>query len=128
VKIGTKHPNKAFTFGSLIFSAFVWCWHVFGCNKLYNIHKFQKIYPNYIYHTIATNCVCDSLTMLHYCILESSHIIVMQYIHVFTMLCVSWPAYVVCVDSVFNASVLIEFSLFKDINDVPMRLKKIHRN
>ena len=46
----------------------------------------------------------------------------------FTVLCVSWPAYVICVDSVFNASVLIEFSLLKDIDDAPMRLKKIHRN
>ena len=45
---------------------------------------------------------------------------------VFAVLCVSWPVYVVCVDSVFNASVLLEFFLFKD--DAPMRLKKIHHN
>ena len=64
--------------------------------------------------------------MLHYCMLESSHIIVIQYIHVFTVLCVSWLAYVACVDSVFNASVLLEFSLFKD--DASMWLKKIHCN
>ena len=58
--------------------------------------------------------------------LESSHIIVIQYTYVFTVLCVSWPAYAVCVDSVFNISVLLEFSVFKD--DAPMWLKKIHRN
>ena len=47
VKTGTKHPNEAFTFGNIIFSPFVWCWHVFSCNKLYNTCKFQKTYHNY---------------------------------------------------------------------------------
>ena len=49
--------------------------------------------------------------------------------HEFTALCVSWAEYIVGVDSVsthFNASILLEFFLLKD--DIPVRLKKIHRN